>query len=271
MTVFTSKQTYSFYIFLAFIFVCLIGSCAKDDASNLSTNDTGVGGSFARFMIVDNYLYIVDEGNLKTIDISEAHSPSLASSIALGDGIETIFNFKNHLFIGSQNQMFIYGLDNPAQPNLISSRDHLFERFCVSDPVVANAKNAFVTLHREETSTGEDDCFWVESNVLDIYNIENIDDPQLINTIELSYPLGLGLLDSTLYLCQGEFGLTVFNISNTENLLEVQHISDINVRDIIPLKSQNLLLVIGPDNLYQFDASDPHNIQLLSTLDIVNF
>nr|MBP6663777.1 hypothetical protein [Chitinophagales bacterium] len=120
------------FLFFAMISVLFFASCSKESVTN-NPNNSGEGGSMARFVIVDNYLYSVDNTTLHIYNISQANQPVLAANLDIGMGIETIFSFKNYLFIGSTSGMFIYDISNPTNPiNGIN-----FQHATACDPVVA--------------------------------------------------------------------------------------------------------------------------------------
>jgi len=87
----------------------------------------------ARFAIVGNYLYAVDNNTLKVFDISVPAYPVYLKSKNIGNGIETIFPKDSLLFIGTQIGMLIFELTNPTNPLQISSYQHIYS----CDPVVA--------------------------------------------------------------------------------------------------------------------------------------
>ncbi|HEX6848591.1 MAG TPA: hypothetical protein VF144_16515, partial [Chitinophagaceae bacterium] len=103
---------------------------------------TGIAGSMSRFSIVNNYLYAVNISSLKVLDISLLSDPQLQNTVGVGWNIETIYPFKNKLFMGSSNGMFIFDISNPAAPVPEGSVQH----FRACDPVVADDTYAFVTL-----------------------------------------------------------------------------------------------------------------------------
>jgi hypothetical protein len=82
---------------------------------------TGIAGSMSRFAIKDNYLYGVTTSQLKSFDLSNPADPQLTSTKNMGWSIETIYPFKNKLFIGSSSGMFIYNTNNPADRNYRST------------------------------------------------------------------------------------------------------------------------------------------------------
>ena len=110
---------------LVFIYYALLlSSCEKQSADNPSsaviTDGTGVGGSTARFAIIGNTLYTVDDKSLNVFDISDAKKPIKIGRSYIGRNIETIFpRDAKTIFIGSQNGMYVY---NISDPNLITEQ-----------------------------------------------------------------------------------------------------------------------------------------------------
>jgi hypothetical protein len=219
---------------------------------------TGIGGSMARFTIVNDYLYTIDVNNVQVFDIKELDQPTAGKKVLLGWGIETIFPYENKLFFGSQVGMHIYSISNPAEPTFISSFEHI--RSC--DPVVVEGQYAYVTLR------SGNECRTGFANQLDVIDISQIKDPRLVKSYEMINPHGVGIDRGTLFVCEGSAGLKVFDATNVraidQNLLE--HYKDIDAYDVIPYN--NNLLLIGRDGLFQFDYSDPQDIKLLSVIPV---
>lgn len=214
---------------------------------------TGVGGSMARFTIVKNYMYSVDRSNLQTFDISIPSDPKPWAKINIGWNIETIFPYKDKLFIGSMQGMFIYDISNPLNPVYLSEFTHA--RNC--DPVVADDKYAYITL-RSGTRCGGN------SNQLDIVDISNIIHPKHIKTYPMQGPAGLGIDGNILFICDGIAGLKVFDAENPEDIKLLSWESDLESYDIIPLGK--IAIVICNNGLFQYDYSDPKNLKLLSVI-----
>ena len=87
----------------------------SDAAFNRSSGSTaaapggggnGQAGSMARFALYDRYLYTVGQNELQLFDITTPSKPAASSTINLGWGIETIFPYKDKLFIGSTTGMW---------------------------------------------------------------------------------------------------------------------------------------------------------------------
>ena len=82
----------------------------------------------ARFTIAGNYLYVVDKTHLKVFNVSEASLPVLKSNIEVGFEIETIYPFRDKLFIGSTSVVHIFSIEVLMLPFIADSFVH--ERFC---------------------------------------------------------------------------------------------------------------------------------------------
>ncbi|HYF30678.1 MAG TPA: hypothetical protein VD993_06140 [Chitinophagaceae bacterium] len=235
------------------------GCFVVTDAAFASTSKTsgpfgaGIAGSMARFSIVSNYLYTVSDRELKVFSISNAADPQFIRHIDMGWGIETIYPFKDKLFIGSNTGMFIYGLQNPSFPNQLGTFSHV--RTC--DPVIADDKYAYVTLRSGNICTGF-------TNQMEVLDIANLSSPVLVKTYPLFNPHGLSKDGNTLFICDGKEGLKIFNASLAHDIRLVKQIKDIETYDVIAYN--NLALVVAKDGLYQFDYADLNNVRLLSKI-----
>lgn len=224
-------------IFTLLLFILFVTSCSNDKA-NLSSGD-GQGGSLAIFAIKGNYLYAVDNSKLNVFSLLNPNIPVSVNEVQVGFNIETLFSFDQYLFIGSRNGMFIYSLQNPENPVLLSSAQH----FTSCDPVVANATNSFVTLH-SGTFCGNN------LNVLQVYNTTNLNNPILVHSRNLTYPKGLALYNNYLFVCDDV--IKIFNIENPNEPVLVNTI-DKNCFDIII--KQNSLFAIGDNGLFRYELN----------------
>lgn len=218
-------------------------------------NLVGVGGSLARFTIGFNRLYTVSEYDLKVFSLDAPVEPELIHIEPIGWGIETIFPYGDHLFIGSRTGMHIMDASNPDAPRYVST----FWHTNACDPVFIDGDIAYVTL-RDGT---ECETF---ANQLDVVDISDLFNPQLLRTYPMHRPIGLSVRQEHLYLCDDTEGLKVFDASDPilvgERLL--RQLDDINAIDIIALPGRPVIMVIGRDGLYQYDIRQPDDPQLLS-------
>jgi len=241
------------YIYILIAGVLMACSTDSDSGTNASS-ESGQGGSLARFAILGDYLYTVDINRLNVFNISDPSNPVQVNTEFIGFNIETLFNYKEYLYIGSQTGMFIYGVSNPEVPNQLAAVEH----FTACDPVVANDTHAFVTL---DSSLG---C-GTNISALEIYDVTTVTEPVLISTRNLIAPKGLGLFGNYLFVCDDE--VKIFDISNPEETVLAGSIS----RTAFDVIIQNeLLLLIGPNGLYQYqlDSTNIDNITQLSEINI---
>jgi hypothetical protein len=229
--------------------------------ASASSSGQSIGGSMARFTIVGNYLYTVGLSALSTFNISTAADPVLQNVQSLGWNIETIYPLNNKLFIGSQTGMFIFNIDNPAQPAMLSTFSHA----CFSDPVIANDQYAFVTL---KAMTGISTCWGVapQRNEMDIVDITDITSPVLVKIYDMEEPMGLSMSGHHLFLCDGKGGLKVYDATDVVNLNLLSTFTDINPFDVIT--HNGIAIVVAKEGLIQYDYSDINNIRKLSAITI---
>ncbi|MGN6540389.1 MAG: LVIVD repeat-containing protein [Ginsengibacter sp.] len=228
-------------------------SSVQSSGSNKnSSSPIGKGGSMARFAIVNNRIYTVSNTDLNVFDITTTDNPVYKNKVNVGSwSVETIFPFKDKLFIGSQNGMFIYNINNPDNPVSIGQFSHV--QSC--DPVIADDNFAYVTLRSGSACQGF-------SNQLEILQLNNITDPKLIKVYPFTNPHGLCKDGNLLFICDGSDGLKIYNATDVNNLKPVKQVSGIETYDVIAYN--NIALVVAKDGLYQYDYSDIINIHLIS-------
>lgn len=237
-------------------------SADKSTASGTSGTTNGTGGSMARFALYDKYLYTISSSDMKLFDVQRPATPALSTTISMGWGIETIFPYKDKLFIGSQSGMFIYDNANPAQPKQLSVFQHA--RRC--DPVVVNDNTAYVTLR------GGGGCGGA-SNQLDVVDITSLTSPKLLKSYPMRSPYGLGVDYPNLFVCEGAYGLKSFNAADPMQIDKnlQQYMSDVQAYDVIPLggvTGQKTLLLIGRDGFYQYNYNNAGQLRLLSKIPV---
>ncbi len=233
-----------------------VSADASSGASNDNSSGNGRGGSMARFTIYDKTLYAVSTSDLQMFALDNPANPQVWAKMNLGWNIETIFPYKDKLFIGSQTGMFIYDNSNQRNPFQLCQFRH--SRSC--DPVVVQGDYAYVTLRAGSACGGG-------SNQLDIVDIRDLTKPVLLKSYAMQEPFGLGIDGSTLFICDGIAGLKVFDATDYKNLQVKSFMNDFRTYDIIPLGKN--AIIVGPDGLYQYDYSNPSDMKLLSKIGIV--
>ncbi|MGZ5189451.1 MAG: LVIVD repeat-containing protein [Flavisolibacter sp.] len=246
------KQLYIFTIIL-FLF-----GCDKGTMESAAISPVGAGGSLARFTIAGNYLYTVDKENLKIYEISNGAQPVFKRSVKVGFEIETIFPFKDKLFIGSTTVVHIFSIDDPANPVKLSEAiSPQVMRRC--DPVVAMDSVAYATLRTNGPCGGT-------QSILAVFNIKDVTKPFQVNFLDLSEPYGLGYSGNTLYVCDKNQGLLVYDISKPYEPRYIKAIQDSNsnIVDIIPY--QNTLVCWASDGMVLYDITDKQSPVLIKKI-----
>ena len=193
---------------------------------------------------------------MSIIDLSGNEPEKAVESIYIGMNVETIFSYKDNMFMGTPWGMVIYSVANPLKPEYMSSVSHVWG----CDPVVVEDDIAYVTIH-VGNFCGQN------ANELLIYDVSNVREPRHIVTYGMTKPKGLGIDNGTLFVCDN--GLKIFDASDPLTLMgkRLAHYSGMEGFDVIPFN--NVLMMIAEDGLYQYDYSDLTKIYQLSKLPIV--
>lgn len=246
---------------MKYLYILIVISVSFACESNLSSAEpigggSGRGGSLARFTIVKDNLYVVDNSNLKVFNITDPKDPVFVNNSPIDAFAETIFPFGEHLLIGTRTGMFVYSIAQPNKPTYVSQYSH----FASCDPVVAEGDFAYVTL-RNGTP-----CMWGQ-NQLDILDISNLSNPQLVNSVQMSNPHGLGIGGDILFVTEGNAGFKIFDRTNPAEPELINFIDNIPAFDVIPLN--NTLILTGNDGIYQFAYDQEGNLDQLSKIPVV--
>ena len=238
-------------IFLEGGVLFMTADASSASKSSYTSPTVGIAGSMARFAITGENLYAVDNSSLRVFDITTQTDPVQGNVVDIGWGIETIFPYKDNLFIGSNTGMYIYDNSNPSLPTLRSQFNHV--RTC--DPVVVDDKYAYVTLR----SGNECDGF---TNQLDVLDITNLNAPFLVKSYPMQNPHGLSIDGDLLFITEGDFGMKVFDATNRDEIGShlLDNVTNIHGFDVIAFNEQAIL--IGEDGLYLYNYTDPTNLEI---------
>ncbi len=237
------------------LFVLLLG-CESDGtfSSADSSSGTGQGGSMTRFAIQGNRMYVADQSSIKVFDITEDNFAQLTET-KVGFGLETIFAKGEYLYLGSNDAMYIYSISNPDQPAFIFRYAHIVS----CDPVVVQGDRAYVTM-RGGTQCNSGD------NALEIIDIKDPYNPQLIANYRMASPHGLAVDGQILFICEGEYGVRMFDIANERNIREIEHIEEYFAYDIIA--RSGVATVTGEDGIFQYTYGAQTGMDLLSKIPV---
>ncbi|GAB2472426.1 hypothetical protein GCM10011375_27790 [Hymenobacter qilianensis] len=214
---------------------------------------TGKAGSLARFAVLDETLYTVDESSLRLFDLASPTTPVAGPKLPLMFGVETIFPYDHYLFLGTQRGMYIYDVATPKSPRQVSYFQHVLS----CDPVVVDDRFAYLTLR-----SGPNSCR-NGVNELQVIDLTTLSNPKLMRTYPMTGPQGLGVDKDQLFVCDSD-GLKTFDTSQSPSLTQKQHYK-VAVTDVIP--NNGTLLAIGANGLYQYSYAGAQ-LQQLSFLPI---
>lgn len=200
------------------------------------------GGSMARFAVDNNYLYCLSESTMELFDVNNQNNPVHSGDVPMPWNIETIFPHEDYLFIGSTTGVSIYNNSSPFNPTFVS----VFEHATSCDPVVVKGNYAYSTLRSGNECAGF-------SNQLDIIDISNISFPNLVKTVNLTNPRGLGIDGDYLFICDGDGGLRMYSIADQTEPALMQVVDIEESFDVIT--ASGLLIVVTADGYHLFDYS----------------
>ncbi|MFZ4543139.1 MAG: LVIVD repeat-containing protein [Saprospiraceae bacterium] len=228
-----------------------------------SPTNIGTQGSQARFTLFESYLYTVSQGRMVIYDVSSRLTE--LSTLTTWWNTETIFAYGKALYVGTPNGLIIFDNSNPSLPKQASTVQHIVG----CDPVVVDGNKAYVTIRTGTTCAGTE-------NLLEVIDVSNIYAPIRIAQYNMQNPHGLSVESNNLYVCEGKFGLKVFDRSNnlTIDKNRLANFTDFHAYDVIalpldyPLKDKKIVMLIGDDGFVQYDATDIKNIRKLSTIKV---
>lgn len=228
-----------------------------------SLSADAAAGSMARFLLVKDYLYTIsDESTVKVFSLSDNSISFILAFNPWSDGwgagsIETLFLLNDHLLIGSTSGMLAYNVSDASNPEYVSNYEHMTS----CDPVVANSDYAFVTL-RSGVDCGRNDI-----NQLDIVNISEMMSPYLEHSVPMNNPHGLSIdaEKNLLFVCDGESGMNVYNVSNPTSLRALARRTG-DSYDVIT--SNDIVYVIGDEGLVQYSYTEEGQLTQISTISL---
>lgn len=231
--------------FILFAFLAVVLGCT-DDTTAASENSVGQGGSMTRFAIHEDHLYAVSDQKLVVYNIGGGAFEK-KNEVTVGWNIETLFARYPYLYMGSTDAMYIYSIDDPEVPAYVFRYSHI--RSC--DPVVVQGNRAYVTM-RNGSACNQG------TNALEILDISDPDNTKLVKNYPMQSPHGLGVSGNFLFLCEGENGFKVFDITHEENIELIRHSTEFFAYDVIVRDSW--IAVTGEDGIFQFQYPDQEDV-----------
>ncbi|MCT4581945.1 MAG: hypothetical protein N4A35_11040 [Flavobacteriales bacterium] len=228
--------------------------------SSFTSTSNGVG-TLNRIAVEYNHIYVLGGNTLHVLSNGGA-AIIHQNDIKLDDGMETIYADNNRLYIGSEDAMLTYNVNNPSRPSKVSEFSHT----TACDPVLPNGNVAYMTL-RSVDNAG---CNVADENSLTVVDMSNEHEPESIQTIEMESPYGMTMLGWYLVVGEGTNGLAIFDASNPSDLVEVARVTGIEAYDVMRHPSNPyILMTTSSAGLEQFEID--YNTFQLTPLSVVNY
>jgi len=216
-------------------------------------------------LTLGDILYLVNDREISTFNISDSKNPKKLDSQTVGFAIESLIHYEGLLLIGSASNMYIYEIQSNGIPKRKSVTRYFGadQSVCASDPIVVRNQLAYVTLSQFNDVVN---CRQVISNELRVYDISNLNQPKLLTRLGLKGPKGLALGKNNLYVCDGKGGLAIIDITDPTKPKLKLRLEGFNAFDAIV--KGNLLIISAEKQLVQYDITDENNIKWLGKIDL---
>ncbi|OIQ37480.1 MAG: hypothetical protein BM555_00725 [Crocinitomix sp. MedPE-SWsnd] len=238
-----------------------VSDCEECEQTEMQTKSSAsvrvnLAGSRSKMAIINNHLYVLDQDELKSFNISNQTDPVFAQSQNTWSDPETLFPDGEFLYVGTTTGMKIFDAGaNPERPNETGEVEHV--ESC--DPVVVQGDYAYVTLRSGS------ECGGVE-NELQVIDVSKKWWPKLKRQYDMSDPHGLAVEGDLLFICDGNSGLKVYDNSDPldcgDNLL--YNFPAIQTSDLI--LNNGTAIMIAEEGVYQYDYTNPSNLHMISLL-----
>lgn len=236
----------------------LVAPATNNYDSTSSPYSIGQGGSLATFSIVGNYLYTIAPSKITVFDIKETKNPSKLGDVKVANNrndVETIYAYKDKLFMGARSGAYIYDNKNPQEPTFITKVEHIVNR----DPIVVDESTAYVTLNNPSAKVG---------NELDVIDLSDIQKARIVKIYPMSNPIGLAIKDKKLFICDGKDGLNIFDAKDPLSINKINTVDVKRPKDII-INDNNQGFVLAEDGVHQYDFTRPtQKIEELSLIKV---
>lgn len=239
--------------FLWILILGLVSACENGDSS--SSEAVGQGGSLTRFAIQNNYLYVVGNSTIQVFEINQSEFKKI-NDVPVSFGLETIFAKGEYLYLGANDGMYIYSISDATKPKFVFKYSHILS----CDPVVVQGNTAYVTMKSgNRCNQGE--------NALEIIDITDPYNPVLIKRYPMRSPGGLGIDGNCLFVCDVDYGFSMWDVSNPLSISISKEIMDVKAYDVIA--RQGMLTLTGDDGIFQYTYDcQKKSVQLISKIPV---
>lgn len=267
-------------IVLLFFFTACEDSGSSNSEGSTSVMVESIGSSTSKFKIYNNRLYSIKDNFLKVYDISDADNIQPLSWTYLNSPITSMFVYDEKLIAATNSGLKIFSIKDDMIEFLKNSDTFIpCQRFFVEDTLLYVLNNldtckdylydmySYDPYYYEEVDRFKEDPTnnMILDNGIEVYDVSDFSSPKLLTKISSYNPIALSVKDDLLYVCEGKYGLKVYDINRSENNISLSRNNiyrDAKCSDLIT--SSGYLYTITADNLGIYDYNQLDNI--LATL-----
>jgi len=231
------------YVMACLLMVIIQGCYQGSDTP--ANSGTGIGGSTARFTIQKNHLITIEDHQLKVFSLSQPMTPVNVAAFDTRITMETIFpQGEERIYIGTNDGTIIMDHKEAGILQEVAFVPHF--RSC--DPVVAHGNYMYVTL-RDGNGCG---VFINDVNQLMVFDIADVQHPELVTQININRPYGLGITDGNLFVCYAN-GVLQYDISDPQN---VNQVADYSTECDDLIAATNPMILTSKEGIHLVSLSD---------------
>jgi hypothetical protein len=162
----------------------------------------------AGIVINGNSMYIADNKEIVTYDISQPARPEALARYYIEDGIDTLYRYEQYLVAGSDGiSSTVYDISTPSQLRTAG----LAWEWSSCSKVIIYANQAFVVSKPGYKCTGDND-----QDAIRMFNLNATGNAEYVTSFTLAGILEIAATESTLYVSRDNVGLVVINTATKE-------------------------------------------------------
>ncbi|HKK87420.1 MAG TPA: hypothetical protein VJ917_01135 [Saprospiraceae bacterium] len=207
-------------------------------------SSSGQAGTTNRIAVHKDKLYILMRNR---IEYFGSDLESLGSHNVVGWGLETLYEYNDHLYVGTDASMIVYEI---SDQELLYRGQFNHARAC--DPVLPISDNiAYVTTRSGGNCPGDENRLYVvRTNTAQSQYTE-------LQRFNLRHPFGMAVVDGKLFVAESELGLSVLDAQNPENLNLLGTWNGLVVEDVLPHPArEDVLLISTGQSIAQLKVED---------------
>jgi len=206
---------------------------------------------FKRMIVIDNLLYVINEQNILLVNIDTFGNIQLVDKVAVEAEVSAISHLGDRLLAGTRRGVMGYRINDDG---LSFETSYNYQPWQCQE-ILFKGTTAF-TIENVNNKCG------ANTNLLEILNFENIDNPEKVSNYPVFNPMKIDVSDTAILIADKDKGLIVLDRSNIQNPSLANQIdapSPISVNQV-----DNIALLLSKNGLYQYDINNLNDIYLIS-------